>query len=53
MVLTGQVSSTLLPPVPGQQVGDAIDGIVGDAGERVAQIGLRVETAHLRGLDQV
>jgi len=51
-VLTGRVSSADRLPIPGQQVADAIDGMVGDAGEHVAQISLWIELAHLGGLDQ-
>ena len=39
-------------PVPGQQFGDAVDRVVGDAGEHVAQPGLRIEAVELGGLDQ-
>ena len=49
-VLTGRVSSTGRLPVPGKQVADAIDGMVGDAGEHVAEISLRIELAHFCGL---
>ena len=38
-VLSGRVSSAGRLPVPGEQVADAIDGMVGDAGEHIAQIG--------------
>jgi len=51
-VLTGRVSSTGRLPVPGKQVADAIDGMVGDAGEHVAEISLRIELAHFCGLDE-
>jgi len=51
-MLTVRISSAGRLPVPGKQVADAIDGMVGDAGEHVAQIGLRVESAHLGGLDE-
>ena len=51
-VLTGPVSSTGGLPVPGKQVADAIDGMVGDAGEHLAQIRFRVEPAQFGGLDQ-
>jgi hypothetical protein len=51
-MLTVRISSAGRLPVPGKQVADAIDGMVGDAGENVAQIGLRVESAHLGGLDE-
>jgi hypothetical protein len=50
MVVMTVVSSAGRLPVPGKQVADAIDGMVGDAGEHIAQIGLRVESAHLGGL---
>ena len=51
-VLTGRVSSTGRLPVPGKQVADAIDGMVGDAGEHIAQICLQVELTRLGGLDE-
>ena len=41
-----------LADVPGKQVGDAIDGVVGDAGEHVAEPGFRIEAVELGGLDQ-
>ena len=39
-------------PVPGQQFVDAIDRMVGDSCEDVAQIGLRVASVHFGGLDE-
>jgi hypothetical protein len=39
-------------PGPGQEIVDAIDRVVGDSGENVAQIGLWVEAVEGRGLDQ-
>jgi hypothetical protein len=42
----------MLGDVPGKQVGDALDGMVGDAPEDVAQIGLGVEAVELGALDQ-
>jgi hypothetical protein len=46
-VLSGWLSSAGRLPFPGNQVADAIDGMVGDTGKHVAQIDLRVEPAHL------
>jgi hypothetical protein len=42
--------SAARPPVPGQQLVDAVDRVIGDAGEHVAQVTLRIETIHLGGL---
>ena len=39
-------------PVPGQKFADAIDRMIGDAGENVSQISLRVETIHFSRLDE-
>src|ERR1700720_732863 len=39
-------------PVPGQKFADAIDRMIGDAGQNIAQIGLRVEAIHFGGLDE-
>src|SRR5512132_686082 len=41
-----------LADVPGKQVADAIDGVVGDAGEHVAEPGFWIEAVELGGLDQ-
>jgi len=38
--------------VPGQQLFDAINGVVGDAGEDVAQVSFRVEADQLGRADQ-
>src|SRR5512147_1391906 len=38
--------------VPGEQVADAIDGVAGDAGEHVAEVGFGIEAVELGGLDQ-
>ena len=43
-------SSAARLPVPGQELADAVDQVVGDAGEDVAQIGFGVETIHLGSL---
>jgi len=51
-VFTWRLASAGRLPVPGKQVADAINGMVGDAGEHVAQISLWIEPAHLGGLDQ-
>src|SRR3981189_2339828 len=51
-VLSGRVSSADRLPVPGKQVADAIDGMVGDSGEHYAQISLWIELAHLGGTSQ-
>ena len=42
----------MLGDVPGQQFVDAVDRVVGDAGQDVAQIGLGIEAVELGGLDQ-
>ena len=39
-------------PVPGQEFGDASGRVIGDAGEHVGEIVLRVETVELGALDQ-
>src|SRR6266699_2801134 len=44
--------STARLPVPRQKFPDAIDWMIGNAGEHVAQISLRVEATHLGGLDE-
>ena len=36
----------------GQQVLDAVDGMVGEAGEHVAEVALRIEAVEFRGTDQ-
>ena len=41
-----------LADVPGKQVADAIDGVVGDAGKYVAEPGFWIEAVELGGLDQ-
>ena len=38
--------------VPGQEFADAIDRMIGDAGENVPQISLRIEPIHLGGLKE-
>ena len=38
--------------MPGQQIVDPVDRVVGDAGEHVAQVGLRIEAVQGRGLDE-
>jgi hypothetical protein len=38
--------------VPRKLLGDAVDGMVGDAGEHVAQIGFRIQAVELGGFDQ-
>jgi hypothetical protein len=48
----GQRGSGYRLPIPGQQFADAIDRMVGDPREDVAQIGLRVESVHPCGLDK-
>ena len=42
----------VLGEVPGQQIGDLVDRVVGDAAEEIAQIGLGVETVELGGFNQ-
>jgi hypothetical protein len=39
-------------PSPGQQVIHTIHGMIGDAGQHVAQVGLGIETIELGGFDQ-
>ena len=41
-----------LADVPGKQVADAIERVVGDAGEHVAEVGFWIEAVELGGLDQ-
>jgi hypothetical protein len=41
-----------LANIPGEQVADAVDLVVGDAGEHVAEPGFRVEAVELGGFDQ-
>ena len=38
--------------VPGQQFGDAVDGVVGDAREHIAQVGFGVEAVEFGRSDQ-
>ena len=38
--------------VPGEQLIDTVNGMVGDAGEHLAQVALRIETVQLRRADQ-
>lgn len=38
--------------VPGEQIFDAVDWVVCDASQHVAEVGFRIEAVHLRGLDQ-
>jgi hypothetical protein len=38
--------------VPRQQFGDAVDGMVGDTGQHLAQIGFRIEAIELGRTDQ-
>jgi len=38
--------------VPGQEFVDAVDGVIGDAGEHVAQVCFRIDVVQLRGADQ-
>jgi hypothetical protein len=42
----------LCRPIPRQTFVDPIDGVIGDAGEDVAEAGLGVEAAQLCSLDQ-
>ena len=41
-----------LPEVPGQEFLDAVDGMIGDGGQRVAQLELWVESAEFGAADQ-
>ncbi len=38
--------------VPGQQLGDAVDGVIADSGEDMAEIELRVKSVELGGSDE-
>jgi hypothetical protein len=38
--------------VPGQQISDAVDRMVCNTAENVAQVGLRIESVELGGFDQ-
>ena len=38
--------------VPGQQFGDAVDGMIGDTADHLAQIGFRIEAVELGGFDK-
>jgi len=40
----------LLRPVPGEQLADAVHRVIGDAGEDVGEVGLRVDGVELAGL---
>jgi hypothetical protein len=42
----GQRGSGCRVPIPGQQLADTIDRMVGDACEDIAQIGLRIASVH-------
>jgi hypothetical protein len=46
-----RVASSRLP-VPGQEFGNAPGGMVGNAGEHVGEVELRIETVELGALDQ-
>src|SRR5580700_3481578 len=48
----GRGSSAARLPVPGQELADAIDRMIGNAGKHVAQISFRVEAIHLGGFDE-
>jgi hypothetical protein len=48
----GQRGSGCRVPIPGQQLADTIDRMVGDACEDIAQIGLRIASVHPCGLDE-
>ncbi len=41
-----------LADVPGEQVADAIDGVVGDAAQHITQVGFGVEAVEFGGFDQ-
>jgi hypothetical protein len=41
-----------LADIPGQQLSDALGRMIRDPADDLAQIGLRIETIKLRGLDQ-
>jgi hypothetical protein len=38
--------------VPRQEFTDPVDGVMGDAGEHIPQIGFRIEAVQFRGLNQ-
>jgi len=38
--------------VPGQQLLDAVDGVIGDAGQHLAQISFRVKAVEFGGANQ-
>jgi hypothetical protein len=38
--------------VPGQEFFDAVDGVIGDAGEDIRQIGFRIDTVEFRRSNQ-
>ena len=38
-------------PIPGEELVDAVDGMIGDAAEDVGEVGVRVEAVHPAGLD--
>ena len=44
--------SAARPPIPGQQLSDAINRVIGDASEHVAQVTLGIDTVHLGGLSE-
>src|SRR6476619_994531 len=50
---SGRFSSDVLPaPIPGQQLVDALDRVVGQACEHVGEPGLRIDVVELGGGDQ-
>ena len=44
--------SLVCGPVPWEQFGDAVDVVVGDAGQDIAEPGFGIETVELGGFDQ-
>ena len=39
-------------PIPGEQVGDFVGGIVGEPGQHICKPGLRVDIVHLAGFHE-
>src|SRR6478735_12435597 len=43
---------TCRSPVPREQIGDFVSGVIWKAGEHVSEPGLRIDVVHLAGFDQ-
>ena len=54
MILRGGLSGgrQVLGDVPRKQLLDAVDGVGGDSDEHMAQVGFRIQSIHLRRLDE-